>query len=136
MKPAMSDFVDRRCLRVPRMMSNAESEITKREPIGVTDKAKDHAELAIGRWQIDLQTAGQPGAVAAFGIATAKCPDLEALSLESTSSLPQRTSACATAPHRVLGERALVEENTGIAPPNGQELPLAVGGLKWPVLGL
>lgn len=62
--------------------------------------------------------------------------DLDALSLKLTASLPQRLGSDAATSHRVLGEGALVEEDAGMTPPDGQKLPLAVCGLEWPVLCL
>jgi hypothetical protein len=117
-------------------MSDAEREVAEREAIGIADEAKDHAELAVGRRQIDLEAAGQLRPVAAFGIAAAQDLDFDTVLLELAPGLPQRLGTRAAASHRVLGERSLVKENAGIPPPDGQGLPLAVCGLKRPVLGL
>lgn len=62
--------------------------------------------------------------------------DLDPVLLELTASLPQRLSSGAAASHRVLGERALVEDDAGMTAPDGQGLPLAVCGLERPVLCL
>lgn len=118
------------------MVSDTESEIAKGEALAVANEAQDHAELAIRRWQIDLEASRELRAIASFGIAAAKGLDLDTLPLELAASLAKRLGARATASHRVLGEGALVEEDAGIPPPDGQGLPLAVCGLKWPVLGL
>lgn len=117
-------------------MSDTECEVAEREAISIADEAKDHAELAVGQRQIDLEAAGQLRPVAAFGIAAAQDLDLDTVLLELAPGLPQRLGACAAASHRVLGEGALVEEDAGMTPPDGQGLPLAVCGLKQPVLGL
>lgn len=118
------------------MMPDAEREIAKREAIGISDEAKDHSELAVGWRQIDLEAGGQPRPIAAFGIKAAQDLDLDTFLRELPPGLSQRLGARAAASHRVLSERALVEENAGIAPPDGQGLPLAVCGLKRPVLSL
>jgi hypothetical protein len=56
--------------------------------------------------------------------------------LELAPSLTQSLSAGATASHRVLGKSTLVEEDTGMTPPDRQGLPLAVCRLERPVLCL
>lgn len=117
-------------------MSDAEREVAEREPFVAADEPEDHAELAAWGRQVDLEASRKPRAVAAFGIAAAQCLDLDAVSLEMVAGLSQRLGSSATASHRVLGEGTLVEEDAGMTPPDGQELPLAVCGLKWPVLGL
>jgi hypothetical protein len=117
-------------------MPDAESEIAKRETISITDEAKDHAELAVGRWQVDLEAGRELRTVAPFWIAAAQDFDLDTFPLEPTPSFAQRLGASAAASHRVLGEGALIEEDAGMTPPDGQGLPLAVCGLEWPVLGL
>lgn len=136
MKPAIRNLIDGRSVGATRMMPDAEGEIAKCKAIGIADEAKDHAELAGGRRQIDLETGGQLRPVAAFGITAAQDLDLDTVLLELASGLPQRLGACAAASHRVLGEGALVKEDAGIPPPDGQGLPLAVCGLERPVLGL
>lgn len=118
------------------MVSDTESEIAKGETLTVANEAQHHAKLAIRRWQIDLEASRELRAVASFGIAAAKGLDLDTLPLELDASLTKRLGARATASHRVLGEGALVKEDAGIPPPDGQGLPLAVCGLKRPVLGL
>lgn len=118
------------------MVTDAEGEIAKGEALAVANEAQDHAELAIRRWQIGLEASRELRAVATFGIAAAKGLDLDALPLELTASFAKRLSPRATASHRVLGEGALVEEDAGMTPPDGQGLPLAVCGLERPVLGL
>jgi hypothetical protein len=117
-------------------MPDTEGEAAEREAIGIADEAKDHAELAVGLWQINLEAGGELRAVPSFCIAAAQGLDFDAFPLELAPSLAQRLGARAAAPHRVLGERALVEEDAGIPPPDGQGLPLAVCGLERPVLGL
>ena len=118
------------------MMPDTKREVAECEAIGITDEAKDHAELAVGRRQIDLEASGQLRPVTAFGIAAAQDFDLDTVLLKLAPCLPQCLCARATASHRVLAELALAEENAGIAPPGGQGLPLAVGGLERPVLSL
>ncbi len=118
------------------MVSDTESEIAKGEALAVPNEAQDHAELAIRRWQIDLEASRELRAVASFGIAAAKGLDLDTLPLELAASPAKRLRPRATASHRVLGEGALVKEDAGIPPPDGQGLPLAVCGLERPVLGL
>jgi hypothetical protein len=132
----VGDFVDGWRVRVARVVSDTESEIAKGEALAVANEAQDHAELAIRRWQIDLEASRELRPVASFGIAAAKGLDLDTLPLELVASLAKRLSACATTSHRVLGEGALVKEDAGIPPPDGQGLPLAVCGLERPVLGL
>jgi hypothetical protein len=132
----MSDLVDGRRIRVARVVPDAEGEIAKGEALTVSNEAHDHAELATRRWQVDLEASRELRAVASFGIAAAKGLDLDAFPLELTASLAKRLGPRATASHRVLGECALVEEDTGMTPPDGQGLPLAVCGLERPVLGL
>lgn len=117
-------------------MTDTESEIAKGEAFAVANEAQDHAELAIRRWQVDLEASRELRAVASFGIAAAKDLDLDTLLLKLVASLAKRLSARATTSHRVLGEGALVKEDAGMTPPDGQGLPLAVCGLEWPVLGL
>jgi len=117
-------------------MPDAESEIAKRNTLAMTNESEDRPELAVGRGQVNLETGRKPRAVPSFGIAAAQSLDLNALSLEVTARLPQRLCSGATASHRVLGEGALIEKDAGMTPPDGQELPLAVGGLEWPVLCL
>lgn len=118
------------------MVSDTESEIAKGEAFAVANEAQDHAELAIRRWQIDLEASRELRAVASFGIAAAKGLYLDTLPLEPAASLAKRLRPRATASHRVLGEGALIQEDTGMTPPDGQGLPLAVCRLEWPVLGL
>lgn len=118
------------------MVPDAEGEITEGETLAVANEAQDHAELAIRRWQVDLEASRELRAVASFGIAAAKGLDLDALPLERTASLTKRLRSRATASHRVLGEGALIEEDAGMTPPDGQGLPLAVCGPERPVLGL
>jgi hypothetical protein len=117
-------------------MPNAESEIAKRKTVAISDESEDHPELAAGRGQVDLEAGWKLRAVPAFGIAAAQSLDLDPVSLELTATLPQRLSSRAAASHRVLGEGALIEEDAGMTPPDGQELPLAVCGLERPLLGL
>lgn len=136
MESPVGNFVDGRRVRVARVMPDAESEIAKGEALTVANEAQDHAELAIRRWQIDLEASRELRAVASFGIAAAKGLDLDPLPLELAASLTKRLRPRATASHRVLGEGALIEEDAGMTPPDGQGLPLAVCGLEWPVLGL
>ncbi len=118
------------------MMADTEGEAAKCEAVGIADKAEHHAEPAVRRWQIDLETGGKLRAVATFRIAAAQGLDLNTFLLELSPSFAKRLGTRAATPHRVLGEGALVEEDAGIPPPDGQGLPLAVCGLKWPVLGL
>ena len=118
------------------MMPDAEGEIAKGETLAVANEAQDHAELAIRRWQIDLEASRELRAVAPFGIAATKGLNLDTLPRVLIASLAKRLGARATASHRVLGEGALVEEDAGMTPPDGQGLPLAVCGLERPVLGL
>jgi len=136
MKAAIRDLVDGWGVGVTRMMSDAEGEIAKCKAIGIADEAKDHAELAGGRRQIDLETGGKFRAIPPFGIATTQSRDRDAFALELSPSLAQRIRPRTTAAHRVLGESALAEEDTGMPPPDGQGLPLAVCRLERPVLGL
>src|SRR3954452_10900204 len=130
------DLVDRLRVGVARVMPDAESEIAKRKTFAISDESEDHPELAVRRGQVDLKAGRKLRPVPPFGIAAAQSLDLDAISLELTASLPQRLSSGAAASHRVLGEGALVEEDAGMTPPDGQELPLAVCGLEWPVLDL
>lgn len=102
------------------MVSDTEGEIAKGKALAIADEAQDHAELAIRRWQIDLEASWKLRAVASFGIAAAKGLDLDTLPLELVASLAKRLGARATASHRVLGEGALVKEDAGIPPPDGQ----------------
>lgn len=132
----VGDLVDGWRVRVARVMPDAEGEIAKGEAFAVANEAQDHAELAIRRWQIDLEASRELRAVASFGIAAAKGLDFDTLPLELVASLAKRLSARATTSHRVLGKGALVKEDAGIPPPDGQGLPLAVCGLERPVLGL
>lgn len=117
-------------------MPDAECEIAKREAIGIADEAKDHSELAARGRQVDLEAGREPRAVAAFGIAAPQSFDLDPISLELAPCLAKRLGTSAAAPHRVLGEGALIEEDAGMTPPYGQGLPLAVCRKKRPVLAL
>jgi len=132
----VGDFVDGRRIRVARVVPDTESEIAKGEAFAVANEAQDHPELAIRRWQVDLEARRELRAVASFGIAAAKGLDFDTLPLELVASFANRLGARATTSHRVLGEAALVKEDAGIPPPDGQGLPLAVCGLKRPVFGL
>lgn len=118
------------------MMSDAEGEIAKRKAVGIADEAKDHAELAGGRRQIDLETGGKFRAIPPFGIATTQVRDRDAFPLELIPSLAQHIRSCTTTAHRVLSESTLAKQDTGMPPPDGQGLPLAVCRLERPVLGL
>jgi hypothetical protein len=132
----MSDFVDGRSVRVARVVPDAEGEVAESKAIPIADETHDHAELAIGHWQIDLEAGRELGAIAPFWITAAKRCDLDTLPLELAASLAKRLGPRATASHRVLGEGALVKADAGIPSPDGQGLPLAVCGLERPVLGL
>src|SRR5690242_9983991 len=132
----VGNLVNGQRVGIARLMPHAESEIAKRKSLAVADEAEDHAELALRSRQVDLETGRKLRAVTPFGIAAAESLDLDTVSLELAASLPQRLSSGATASHRVLGERALVEDDAGMTPPDGQGLPLAVGGLERPVLCL
>lgn len=118
------------------MVADAEGEVAESETVVVADEAEDHAKLAVRRRQVDLEAAREFRVVAVFGVAAAKGLDLDAFALEPAARLPQHLRSGAAASHRVLGEGALVEEDAGIAPPDGHDLPLAVCGQKRPVLGL
>jgi hypothetical protein len=132
----MRDLVDGLRVGVARVMSNAECEVAERQTVAVTDEAEDHPELAVGSRQIDLEASWKLASVATFGIAAAQRLDLDAASLEPAASLAQRLGSGTAASHRVLGESVLVNEDAGMTPPDGQGLPLAVCGLKRPVLCL
>lgn len=132
----MRNLVDGLRIGVARVMSNAEREITEREAVAVTDEAEDHPELAVRSGQVDLEAGRELRAVAPFRITAAQGLDFDAILLELATCPAQHLSASATASHRVLGESTLVEEDAGVTPPDGQGLPLAVCGLKGPVLGL
>ena len=136
MEPPMRDLVDAQRIGIARVMANAESEVAESEAVAFADEAKDHPELAVRSRQIDLEARWELRAIAAFGIAAAQRLDLNPALLELAASLAQRLSSSTAASHRVLGECTLVEEDTGMTPPNGQELPLAVCGLERPVLCL
>ena len=118
------------------MVADAESQITERETFSIADEAKNHAELAIRGWQVNLEAAWKLRAIAAFRIAAAQSLDLDTVSLELATGLPQRLGSGTAASHRVLSKGTLVEEDAGMTPPDGQELPLAVYGLERPLLGL
>jgi hypothetical protein len=132
----MGDVVDGWRVGVVRMMANAEGQVAKGKAFVVADKAKDHAELAVRRRQVDLDAGRELDALAAFGFTTAKGLDLDAFALELVASLAEHLGSGAAASHRVLGEGTLVEEDAGMAPPDWQGLPLAVCGQERPVLGL
>lgn len=83
-----------------------------------------------------LEAGRQLRAVAIFGIAGAKGLDLCAVALEPPACLTEHLGSRAAAPHRVLGEGALAEEDAGMTSPDGQVLPLAVCGQERPVLCL
>jgi hypothetical protein len=117
-------------------MPNAESEIAKSKTFAISDEAEDHPELTVRRGEVDLEAGRKHRAVPPFGIAATESLDLDALPLELTASLPQRLSSGAATSHRVLGEGTLIEEDAGMTPPDGQDLPLAVCGLDRPVLCL
>lgn len=117
-------------------MPDSECEVAERESVATADEAKDHPELAVRRRQIDLEAGGKLRAVPAFGIAAAQSLDLDAVPLEPAASFPQRLGSGTAASHRILGECALVEEDAGMTPPDGQGLSLAVCGLERPVLCL
>lgn len=136
MKAPMGNLVDGLRIRVARMMANAECEIAKRESIAIADEAEDHAELAVGWRQIGLEASRQLRAIAMFGIAGAKGLDLCAVALEPPACLTKHLGSRAAAPHRVLGEGALAEEDAGMTSPDGQVLPLAVCRQERPVLCL
>lgn len=132
----MRKLVDGLRIGVARVMANAESEVAKRESFALADESEDHSELAVGSWQIDLEAGWELRAVASFGIAAAQRLDLDTVLLELAASSAQRLRPSPATPHRVLGEGALVEENAGMTPPDGQGLPLAVCGLERAVLCL
>lgn len=136
MESTVRDPVDGLRVGVARVMSDAEREVAERKPLVVTDEAKDHPELAVRSGQVDLEAGWKLRAVATLGITSAQSLDLDAILLESTASLAQRLGSGAPASHRVLSEGALVEEDAGMTPPDGQGLSLAVGGLERPVLCL
>jgi hypothetical protein len=81
-QPPISDLVDGRGIRVARVMPDTKREVAECEAIGITDEAKDHAELAVGRRQIDLEASGQLRPVTAFGIAAAQDFDLDTVLLK------------------------------------------------------
>lgn len=116
----MRDLIGGLRVGVAGVMPDAKCEIAKRNAFAVTDKAQNHAELAARGRQVDLEAGRELRAVAAFRIATAKLLDLYTVSLEPAASLPQRLGPGTTASHRVLGEGALVEEDAGMTPPDGQ----------------
>lgn len=132
----MRNLVDAQRIGIARVMAHAESEVTEREAVAFADEAEDHPELAVRSRQIDLEARWELRAIAAFGIAAAQRLDLNPALLELAASLAQRLSSSTAASHRVLGESALVEEDAGMTPPDGQELSLAVCGLERPVLCL
>jgi hypothetical protein len=132
----VGDLVDGLRVGVARLMPDAKCEVPKRETFAVTNEAKDHPELAVWGRQIGLKAGWEPCAIATFGIAAAQDLDLYAFTLEPVASFPQRLGSGTTASHRVLGKGTLVEEDAGMTPPDGQGLPLAVGGLGRPVLSL
>lgn len=132
----MGDLVDGLRVGVARVMPHAECEVAERKALVVADEAKDHPELAARCGQVDLEAGWEFRPVAPFGIAPPQGLNLNAISLELTASLPQRLSSGAAASHRVLGEGALVEEDAGMTPLDGQGLSLAVGRLERPVLCL
>lgn len=129
----MRNLVDGLRVGVARVMANAEGEVAKRESFALADESEDHSELAVRSRQIDLEAGWELRAVASFGIAAAQRLDLDTLLLELAPSLPQRVGSGAATSHRVLGKSTLVKEDAGMAPPDGQGLPLAVCGLKRPV---
>lgn len=132
----MRDLIDALRVGVARVMPDTEGEVAERKALVVTDEAKDHAELAVRGWQVDLEASRELRPVATFRIAAAQRLDLDAIPLELTASLAQRLGPGTATSHRVLGESALVEDDAGVTPPDGQGLSLAVGGLERPVLGL
>lgn len=136
MKAPMGNLVDGLRVRVARMVANAECEIAKRESFAIADEAEDHAELAVGWRQIGLEAGRQLRAVAIFGIAGPKGLDLCAVALEPPACLTEHLGSRAAAPHRVLGEGTLAEEDAGMTSPDRQVLPLAVCGQERPVLYL
>lgn len=136
MKPLVCDLVDARRVRVAGVMPDAEGEIAKREAVLFADEAKDHAELAVRSWQVDLEADRKPRAVGVFRVAAAQGFDLNPDSFVIAPRVAKRLGARTAASHRVLGEGTLVKEDAGITPPDGQGLPLAVCGQKRPVLGL
>ena len=132
----MRNLVDRLCIGVARVMANAEREVAKRETFALANKSEDHSELAIRSRQIDLEAGWELRAVATFGITSAQRLDLDSVLLEMAASHAKHLSTSPTTSHHVLGESALAEQNAGMTPPDGQELPLAVGRLERPVLCL
>jgi hypothetical protein len=130
------ELIDGWCIRVGRMMSDAECKAAKCKAIAVADEAEDHPELAVWSRQIDLEAGWEFRAVTTFGITSAQSLYLDAILFEAAASLAQRLGSSTAASHRVLGESTLVEEDTGMTPPDWQELPLAVCGLERPVLCL
>lgn len=132
----MRNLVDGLRAGVARVMPDAKCEIAEREALAVADETEDHSELAARGGQVDLEAGREFRAVATLGIASAQSPDLDAILLEPTASFAERLGPGTTTSHRVLGESALVEEDAGMTPPDGQGLPLAVCGLKRPVLCL
>lgn len=132
----MGDVVDGWRVGVARVVTDTEGQVAKTEALAVADEAKDHAELAIRRWQVDLEAGSELRAVAMFRVAATKGPDLDTVTLELVASLAEHLGSGAAASHRVLGEGTLVEEDAGMTPPGWQGLPLAVCGQERPVLGL
>lgn len=118
------------------MVTDAEGEVAQGEALAIADEAEDHAELAVRRRQVDLEAAWEFRVVAMFGVAAAKGLDLDAFALEPAACLAQHLRSGAAASHCVLGEGALVDEDAGMTPTDGQGLPLAVCRQERPVLGL
>jgi hypothetical protein len=136
MQPSVRNLIDGLRVGVARVMPHAECEVAKRKSIAVADEAKDHPEPAVRSGQINLEAGRKLRTVAAFGIAAAQSLDLDTVPLELAPSPPERLGSRSAASHRVLGEGALIEEDTGMTPPDRQGLPLAVCGLERPVLCL
>lgn len=83
----MSDVVDGRSVGVEGVVADAEGEVAEREALLVTDETEDHAELAVRRWQVDLEAGRELRAVAMLGIAAAQSLDLCAVALEPPARL-------------------------------------------------
>ena len=132
----MRHVVDVWRVRVAGVMPDAEGEVTERHAFAVADEAEDHAELAVGRREIQLEASGELGPLAVFEVAAPQGLDLNAFALKLAASVAERLGPRAAASHRVLGEGALVKEDADMTPPDRQELSLAVYRQERPVLGL
>lgn len=130
------ELVHRLRVGVLRVMSHAEGEVTQSEPVLVAGQRQHHPELAIGRWQVDLETTRQLGPVSSLRVAAPQAGDSHPAGLISVPGLSKYRHPGTTTAHDVLRKGDLVNDDPGMARFDAHRLPLAVGWEERPMLTL